>query len=276
MGIERTLDKLKELMVIVISTPVKAGAIHRLKIDPSFESRLAEAVVTFKYIEEAFERGRGLAKGSLDSHTLGLGTLFGRAVRDAFEFTGRKPLVGLVYASLSLAVVAGYADVTGRGVLEEAGRIVRTVLYGNEPEDTVALVEGLEAVGASDYLLKLEKSNITKRSVRLNMLPIGDLAEKLQEVDEGFSYNIRGITRIRDLYSGLHNVRNLAEAIIKTYYRLGVARGLFTKNIPEDKIFGYMVKVEKEGKLGEEGNRLLGGVYLPVGFRHLEAGLALP
>jgi hypothetical protein len=276
-GLEtRILDKLKELLVVLISAPVKPGAVHRLRLDPSFEARLAEVVVIFKYVEEAFRKGRELAQGSLDSRSLGLGGLFARALRDSFEFTGRRPLIGLVYASLSTSIAAGYSSITGRSIVEEARRIVRTVLYGNEPGDTISLIEGLEAVGASDYLLELERHDITKRSVSLNMLSIGDLAEKLQGVDCGFLYNIRGISKIKELYSTILKASNLVEAIIKAYYIIGTEHGMFERNVPDKKLFAYMVRLEKENRFSDEGNSLLGGVFIPVAFRHLESSFPLP
>ncbi len=272
---ERRIDRLRELLLLVLSAPVKAGAVHRLRLDPEFEARLSEATILFKYLEEAFNKGRNLAKGILDAKSLGLGSLFSSALKDAFDFTEKKPLPGLSFASLSLALIAGYASITGRDVISEMRRLVRLTLYSNPSDETIAMVEGLEAIGGSDYLLALERNDITKRSIRLNALTIGDIAEKLQSIDSGFLYNIKGIGVIREISSSTSLSKNIIEAIIKAYYLLGVRNSIFAP-VENQRIIDYMISLEKKGKAIEKGNRLLGGVYLSIGLIHVEKPLPLP
>lgn len=274
---KRDLDKLRQVLVLVLSVPVKPGATHRLRLDAVFEARLSEAIVLSRYLEEAYERGVQLARGLIDTKNLGLGKLYSEAIIDAFDFTGRRPLPGLFYSALMLSVVAGYSSETGRGVVAEANRLVRLVPYGNDVEDSIALIEGLEGVGASDHLLTLDRQGVGKSSVRLHALSIGDIAERLSSMDMGFLYNLRGFNVLRENSSLVASSNTLVEALLRAYYNLGVRIGVFDKIDVGESLMKYFMGLDRgEYKKRYDNDHLLGAVLFSIGLVHLEKSLPLP
>lgn len=274
---DRDLDKLKQALMLTLSVPVKPGAVHRLRLDALFEARLSEAVVLSRYIEEAYERGVQLAKGSIDTRSLGLGKLYSQAVIDAFDFVGKRPLPGLFYSSIMLSIVAGYSSETEKDVITEANKLVRLVPYGSDVEDTLALIEGLEGIGASDHLLALDQQGISKRSIRLHALSIGDIAEKLSSMDKGFLYNLRGFSLLRETTNIALSSNNLVEAILRAYYHLGVKIGVFREINEGASLMRYFMELDRgEYKKRYENDQLLGAVVFSVGLVHLKKSLPLP
>ncbi|NOZ31360.1 MAG: hypothetical protein GXO68_05385 [Crenarchaeota archaeon] len=274
---DRDLDKLKQALMLTLSVPVKPGAVHRLRLDALFEARLSEAVVLTRYMEEAYEKGVQLAKGSVDTKSLGLGKLYSQAVIDAFDFVGKRPLPGLFYSGIMLSVVAGYSSETGKDVITEANKLVRLVPYGSDVEDTLALIEGLEGVGASDHLLALDQQGISKRSVRLHALSIGDVAEKLSSIDKGFLYNLRGYGLLKETANSLLTCSNLVEAILRAYYYLGVKMEIFKRINEGTSLMRYFMELDRgEYKKRYDNDQLLGAVLFVAGLVHLRKSLPLP
>ncbi len=273
----RDLERLYQSLLMTLSAPVKPGAVHRLRVDPVFERRLSQAVVLSKWMSEAYERGRMLARGRVDSKSLGLGKLVGEALRDSFEFTESRPIPGLVAAAITLSVVAGYASVSGRRVPEEARRLSRLLMYGSSYADSEALVGGLEAVGASDYLLRLEEAGLSRRLIRLEGRSLGDVFEALSGLDSGFLFNARGVDSILEGYSRALQASNIVEAVIVLFYYYGRARGVFKDLRAGARIIDYFVRLEK-GRMfqGYQNDVLLGGVLWSLSLAHLDRGLALP
>lgn len=273
---DRVLDKLGQALLVTISTPFKPGATHRLRFDAVFEARLSEAVVLFKYMGEAYERGAQLARGDVDAKGLGLGRLYSRALMDAFNFTGKRPLPGLFYSGIMLSVVAGYSE-SGGDVVADSNKLVRLVPYGSSVEDAVALIEGLEGVGASDHLLALDRGGVTKSSVRLHALSIGDLAEKLSVTDKGFLYNLKGYNVLREASGVAASSSSIAEAVLRVYHRLGVEAGLFKALPPGESLMKYLMDLDRGEYKGSYANdHMLGAVYFSVGLAHLKKDLPLP
>ena len=272
----RDLDRLRQALLLVLSTPAKPGATHRLRLDTIFETRISEIVVLFNYMEQAYEKGRQLGMGDIDAKSLGIGKQFSEALRDSFDFTGRKPLPGIVYSAILASVAAGYSSVTGKDIIVEAGRLARIVPYSSDVEDAVGLLEGLESIGLSDYILHLDKAGITKRSIRLNSLSVGDIAERLFDIDTGFAFNVRHFSILKHACSEVSRSVNLLEASIRAFYIMGLERGVFGK-IAHDKILEYFIKLDKKDyKNSYDNDKLLGGAYLTVALVHLRKPLPLP
>lgn len=273
---QRDLDRLRQALLIVLSTPVKPGATHRLRLDALFETRLSESVILFNYIEQAFEKGIKLGRGDIDTKGLGLGRMIADALRDTFDFTGRKPVPGIIYSAIAIAIATGYSSVSGKSVVYEANRLSRILPYSTGVSDAIDFVEGLEGVGVSDYLLNLDRKGITRHSIRLNSLSLGDLAEILYELDAGFAFNARHFTSIKNAYNEALSANNILEASLRAFYKIGLDRGLF-ESVLKDGILEYFIKLDK-GMLGksQDNDRLLGCTYAGVALAYMEKPLPLP
>ncbi len=253
----RVLDRLRLALLMVVSAPVKPGTVHRLRLDPDYEVRLAEVTVVSRYLDEAYERGRMLAAGRVDARSLGLGRLFSQAVRDVFEFTEEKPLAGLAFAALGASVVVGYSSETGREVADEFKRLARLLVYGTGSEDTLAFLDGLEAIGYADALLELDKAGISRRLISLEDLPLGEVLEKIQSVDTGFAFNLRGYNTLLVAWRRARQSKSLVELVLRAFYELGVDSGI----IPEargNSISSHLASLDKRLEKGST-DKLLGG-----------------
>jgi len=260
----RALDRIRLALHMVVDAPVKPGTVHRLMRDPEYEVRLAELVVVARHVEGAFERGRQLAEGRLDARGLGLGQLFASAVRDVFEFTEEKPLAGLVFAALAASAVAGYASVTGRDPLEEYRRLSRVVAYATGANDSLSLVEALEAVGYSEAVLALEDAGLTKRSISLEDTPLGEVTEKLLPVDTGFALNLRGVQLLDPIWRSVRSSQSLVELVLRSFYELGVARGLIPGAPRGKSIASHLASLEKALERGSTSPLLGGTAWITV------------
>ncbi len=242
---------------------MKPGTVHRLVRDKSYEVRLAEVIVASRYLEEAYSRGRRLAEGRLDARGVKLGHLFSQAVRDVFDFTGERPVAGLIFSGLVSTLVAGYSTVTGRDPLEEFRRLSRTLAYQTGGDDTVEFMEGLESVGYSDAILKLDAQGVTKRHVSLEDTPLGEVLEKINDVDTGFSFNLRGSTLIMEVWRNVKSSRSLVELVLRSFYELGVRTG----RLPEargNSIFRHLLSLESKIERGATDSLLGGTAYIAV------------
>ncbi|MEB3787187.1 MAG: hypothetical protein GSR78_00360 [Desulfurococcales archaeon] len=269
----RAIDRIRAALFIVVSTPLKPGALHRLVADTMFEVRLAEAAVTARYIGEAFERGSLLGRGKIDYRRLGLGRLFGDALRDLLDFTGERPIPGLVYSSLIAGVVAGYSSEAGGRPSEVAKKLSAHAVYGSDPEDAVALVEGLEAIGASDLVWALENEGLTKRAIRLQSYTIGDVTERLSARDTGFLFNATGYRLLQAALREALASSSMVEATARAFYRLGVETGRIPEMPAGTSLARYLYELDKKRRDRESNNPLLGGTLLAVAIASVEKGL---
>ncbi len=242
---------------------MKPGTVHRLVKDKSYEVRLAEVIVASRYLEEAYSRGRRLAEGRLDARGVRLGSLFAQAVRDVFDFTGERPVAGLIFAGLASTLVAGYSSATGRDPLEDYRRLSRTLAYQTGGEDTVEFIEGLESVGYSEAVLRLDAHGLTKRHVSLEDTPLGEVLEKINDVDTGFSFNLRGSQLIMGVWRSVRSSKSLVELVLRSFYELGVRTG----RLPEargNSIFRHLLSLEGRIERGATDALLGGTAYLAV------------
>jgi len=269
----RDIDRLRASLLIVLSAPLKPGALHRLVADPRFEVKLAEAAALYKFIDEAVGKGTQLGRGKLEYKGLGLGRLFGEAARDLLDFTGEKPLPGLVYAALVSGLVYGYSAATGSKPSEAARKLSKHAVYGSSPEDAVEFVEGLEAIGASDLVWALENEGYTKRSIRLNSYSIGDITEKLGSMDTGFLFNLVGYRVLQEAIREALASKSMVEATARAFYRLGVETGRIPEAPKGVSLGKYLYNLDKKIREKSTNNPLLGGTLLAVVVASVERGL---
>ncbi len=269
----RALDRARLALTMVISAPVKPGTVHRLVMDPVYEVRVAESIVLMRYLDEAFDRGAQLARGSIDARSLRLGQLFSKAVRDMFDFTEERPLAGLAFASLAASVVAGYASVTGRDTMEEFRRLARLAAYASSGEDTLEFISGLEAIGFSDALLELERKGYTRRRISLEDLPIGEILEELSHIDTGFWFNIRRAQSVIDIWKRVRGSTSIVELVVRTFYNLGVEVGALPR-VDEEKasLLQSLAGLDRRLERGATDS-LLGGTALIAIMHNVAEGL---
>jgi len=269
----RDIDRLRASLLIVVSAPLKPGAIHRLVGDPRFEVRLAEAAALFKFLDEAVERGVQLGKGKIDYRRLGLGRLFGDAARDVLDFTGERPIPGLAYALLVSGIVYGYSSATGIRASEAARRLSTQAVYGSTPEDAIALVEGLEAIGASDLVWALENEGLSKRAIRLHSYTLGDVTEKIAGQDTGFLFNASGFRILQAALREALESASMVEATARAFYRLGVETGRIPE-MPKGASLGrFLYELDKKIREKGKNNGLLGGTLFSTALASVEKGL---
>ncbi|WP_460123581.1 hypothetical protein [Stetteria hydrogenophila] len=211
------VNELRTVLALTLSTPVKPGSLHRLMESAEFERRLAEAVLIMDFIPTVYERGVSVARGRIPSGMIGLGSQLSLLYRRVLEQVDVRPLHGLSASVLAMSAAAGYLSALGKPLREGLRQAVTALLYNNPGEDTVTFIEGLEATGASDLIGRLEDGGLTKSTIRLENVPLGDVFEKLEAVDQGFSINIRGYSRVVDLARAASRGKSLAAAILLAY-----------------------------------------------------------
>lgn len=263
--------------LLTLSTPVKPGAPHRLLASPEFEARLAEYAVVEPYIAEAYERGRRLAQGDLDARSLGLGRIIGEALKRSFEYTERRPLTGLIAGILVSALVIGYsrASKPTSPPADSAKRIAR-ILYTPAGRDAAYLARSLEAVGDSDLVLALDNAGLTPSRIELNDSPLGTLFEALYPVDAGFSYTIRGVSRVLHIHTLISKAPNTLAGIVRAYlealserYRVRLeSHGMTTRTLLE---LDKRLRAQRV-----QGERILGLIASGLSLALAEAPLSLP
>ncbi|MEB3759695.1 MAG: hypothetical protein GSR81_02490 [Desulfurococcales archaeon] len=274
------LNALYEAYLITLSSPIKPGALHRLTKDPEYEIRLLEFVSVQEFIEESYKRGYMLGRGDLDSKHLGLGRYIADALKKAFERTSIRPITGLISASITLASILGYytASSQKKSFEETLRKTVTTILYSSSPEDTINIVEGLEAVSDSDLLLHLDRKGITKRSITLNAVTVGDLFEALSDIDTGFMLNVRNLNRLTTLIASARKSPTFIGAVVEVYIKLADMTGyLDLSDILETKNpLGELAKLDAKLVDRQRFNRLLGGTFIAVATANIDTPLRIP
>ncbi len=208
---------LRTALAITISTPVKPGSVHRFLETAEFEKRLAEAILIMDFIPKAYEKGSEVAKGKISSRAVGLGSQLSTLYRRILEYVDVKPLYGLSASALVLSAVSGYLSEQGKRIREGLRQALTALLYRSPGDDTAAFIDGLEATGASDLVNRLEAEGLTKRVIRLEDIPLGDVFEKLETVDPSFSLNVRSYTRVLDLAKAASKGKSLAAVALIAY-----------------------------------------------------------
>ena len=263
--------------LLTLSTPIKPGALHRLISSPEFEARLAEYTAVEPYISEAYERGRKLARGDLDARSLGLGRLIGDAFRRSFEYIERRPLTGLIAGVLVSAAVIGYSQASKPRIssTDSAKRIAR-ILYTPAGRDSAYFARSLEAVGDSDLVQALDGAGLTPSRIELNDTGLGELFEILSSVDAGFSYTIRGVSRILKVYSTISKASNTLAGIIKAYLELLLEYynvKLESRNVTSK----TMIELDRRLRArGVRGERILGLIASGLSLSLAETPISLP
>ncbi len=250
--------RLRVLLALTVSTPIKPGAIHRLVESPVFEKRLVEALTVSEVLGDAYSRGREVALGDRSAQALGLGGLIAQAYRRSFEVADVRPLTGLAAAAVSMAAIAGYLGGLGRGLREGLRHGVLTLLYSGGARDSIDFIDGLEAVGDSDALVHLERQGLSKRVVRLEDVPLGDVFEKLSGLDKGFLVNLRGYQEIAGLARQAERAKSVAAAILSSYVALLEREGV---RIERPLTARRLALLDKGLREGGGGDRLLGAVF---------------
>lgn len=251
------VDELRTALVITLSTPVKPGTVHRFLESAEFEKRLAEAIIVMDSIPKAFERGLDVAKGRISSRSIGLGSLLSSLYKKILEHIDVKPLYGLDASALVVSAVAGYLSGQGRKIREGLRQALMTVLYRSPGEDTVAFIEGLEATGASDMINRLESEGITKRVVRLEDIPLGDVFEKLESTDPSFSLNVRSYSKILDIAKVAARGKTLTAVALLAYLEVLARAGYKMQSVNIKRL----VDVDREIRRKTRLDGLLGVSY---------------
>ncbi len=276
----RSLRVIDEAYLLTLSAPIKPGAVHRLSKDPEFEVRLVEFASIRESLLEAYKRGYLLGRGDIEARNVGLGRYISDALRNSFERTGARPLVGMISSATVLSSIIGYYEGSGGqgGLGEAVRRAVRVLLYTNTPEDAVFLVEGVEAVGDSDLLLHLDNKGISKRKITLNNLSIGDIFEILYDIDAGFILNLKSLSNLTKIYDIIRKSSNAIAAIVEAYLYLASTRKLLdTSNILKSKNpLAELARLDSIATNRKVFNRLLGGVLAGAVIANYETPLRLP
>lgn len=250
-------------LLLTISTPLKPGSVNRISLDSEFESRLLEAVSLFEFIDKAYMRGRELAEGRVTAQKLGLGGLLALALRTAIQLTGLRPILGLTVASITLSTLKGVLDQEGRGLREGLRQAILTVLYRSSPEDSLKLIEGLEATGLSRALAHLENRGVTRSRVALEALALGHLYEVLSEVDTGFMLNIRDLGRLLELSNRIRGEKSVVRAVAEAYKELAFERKLVSIEDLSIRSLEDFLRIDRKLRARREDlDSLLGGVYI--------------
>jgi hypothetical protein len=208
---------LRTALAITISTPVKPGSVHRFLESAEFEKRLAEAILIMDFIPKVYEKGADVARGKISSRAVGLGSQLSTLYRKILEYVDVKPLYGLSAAAVVVSAVSGYLAEQGKRLREGLRQALTALLYRSPGDDTAAFIEGLEATGASDLVNRLEAEGLTKRVIRLEDIPLGDVFERLESVDPSFSLNVRSYTKVLDLARVAARGKSLAAAALLAY-----------------------------------------------------------
>ncbi|MDM7275260.1 MAG: hypothetical protein P3X22_003950 [Thermoprotei archaeon] len=256
---------LKVSLMVTLSAPVKPGALTRLVPGFEFEKRLVEAVIILNYIDDSYERGRLLADGELTIQKIGLGELVLEALREAYRSSGLKPLSGLVAAALTLSTLKGFADRQGRGLRGALRSSTTLILYRSSLEDSLKLLEGLEAVSSTEHLSLLDKRGVTRTKIRLEALTLGDLYEILGEADSGFWLNSRKLDKLLEYSKIAASEKSMTLAAIKSYTAIAIEKGL--RELEKLDITNIVEALKLDRSLRSKGynlNHLLGGTFIAI------------
>jgi len=249
----------------------KPGSINRFSLDSEFEGRVLEALAVLEFIDRAYARGRELAEGRITAQRVGLGGLISSALKSAAQISRLKPIPGLIAAPITLSALKALADQQGRGLRESLRQLILTLLYRSSPEDSLKLVEGLEAVGAARAVEQLEKLGVTRSRISMEALTLGHLYEALSGVDTGFTLNLKDLDRILELSTRISSEKSAIKAVVEAYKSLAYERKLLNpgelsvRSLEEFTALDRKLKARKE-----ELDSLLGGVYIAVTVALLE------
>ncbi|MEB3861029.1 MAG: hypothetical protein GSR84_02270 [Desulfurococcales archaeon] len=248
---EGEVARLAKLLLLTLSVPIKPGAIHRLRLDDTFEQALEEAVHIISHAEEAYKRGVELRRGDRSLHNLGLGRIIQSSLVKVFEDLEKRPLLGLHVAVHTSALLLGYDD-GHRSLLDR----VKT-LYRIGPDDVVAIIDGMEASSLGDEVRFLDSRGITRRSVALQGTSLGDFYEVMSTLDTGFLLNLKGVRTLKEAKPDGDG--NVYKIVLDSYLSLARTRRLLRV---EDRGLRYLAKLDREIGLDSRFNRLLGGTFL--------------
>lgn len=253
---------LKALVFTTLSAPLKPGTVNRLSLDPEFEARLLEALTLVEFIDKAYSRGRELAEGRIAAYSMGLGDLIALALRSSIQLTGLKPILGLTVASITLSALKGVSDSQGRSLRSTVKQLITLTLYRSSPEDSVRLVEGLDATGMLRALEHLRNQGVTRSRISLEALTLGHLYEILSYVDTGFMLNLKDVDLLLELSRRAIEEKNVIAAISRAYMELASkkeiidVRGFSLKSLSDLLRLDASLRARRE-----ELDSLLGGVY---------------
>ncbi len=256
---------LKASLIVTLSAPVKPGALTRLTLGFEFEKRLVESLIILDYVDEAYYRGKLLADGRIIIQKIGLGELVSEALRDAYRKTGLKPLPGLAAAALTLSTLKGFADKQGAGLRGALRGSMNLILYRGSPEDTLKLLEGLEAISSTEHLSRLDVMGVTKARVKLEALTLGDLYEILGEIDTGFWINTKKLDKLLE-YSKIAAVeKSMTLAVAKSFAAIAVEKGLRELEKLEGTSMVEVLKIDRSLRSrGYNLDHLLGGTFIAL------------
>ena len=262
---------LKALTFITLSAPVKPGTVNRISLDSEFEARLLEALTLVEFIDKAYTRGRELAEGRIAAHNMSLGDLMASALRSSMQLTGLKPILGLTVASITLSTLKGLSDSQGRSLRGSLRHLITSTLYRSSPEDSVKLVEGLEATGMSNALTHLRNQGVTRSRISLEALTLGHLYEILSYVDTGFMLNLKDLDIVLELSKKVVEEKNVIAAVSKAYVELASGRRIIDARGFSLKSLSDLLRLDASLRARrEELDSLLGGVYAVVALASTE------
>ena len=258
--------RLARLLMVFISAPVKPGGVHRLTPAGEFEARLVEALTIASHMPKAYEKGLMLREGRVDARRTMIGRIIAESMRESYEATGLEPIPGLHVSALFLSAAKGYLE----GSLREGfSRAVMTLLYRSGLESAEEFYGALESVGPPEVLAELSSRGVTRGSIRLNSLSLGDLLEAASHLDSGFWVNLRFYSRILETASAVKGSKSLAEASVKAYAAIVSLMGL---NLSLGSIRD-MLKVDVNvRRRGFKGERAMGAAFAALALAAEDLG----
>ncbi len=251
---EEEVIRLSRLLLLTLSTPIKPGTIHRLRLDNIFEQALEEAVYIISHAEDAYRRGVELRRGERSLHSLGIGKVIQSSLARAFEHLERRPLVGLHVAVHTSALLLGYGGGEGYRSLLDGVKM----LYRIGSDDVIAVINGMEASSLGDEVRFLDSKGITRRSITLQGTSLGDFYEVMSILDTGFLLNLKGVKLLKE--ARIRNEDSIYKIVLGSYLKLARIRGLL--QVQTGRGLKYLAKLDRELQLDPRFNRLLGGTFL--------------
>ncbi|MCX8195563.1 MAG: hypothetical protein N3F67_00535 [Acidilobaceae archaeon] len=258
----RELLPIKASLFLSLSA-FKPGATSRLS--PAFERRLLEAAVMLEEAERAYLRGREVSEGRSSLQAFSLGSMLYSASSEVTRATGERPTLGLLAASLTLSFLKGLADGSGKPLRASLRALLSTALYRANVEESLRLLDAVEASGDGELNALLERRGISRGSVRVNALSPGQIYEALGELESGFWLNLRDLERLLSLARVAEGERGMAAGAQRAYMALLAERGIICKEEPRE-----MLKLDQA--LREKGgfDRLVGAAFLALSLAALE------
>ncbi|MCE4613034.1 MAG: hypothetical protein F7C07_04300 [Desulfurococcales archaeon] len=260
---------LSEILYMTLSIPIKPGSYHRFLPTIDFEKRIVEATVMYEYLKEVYRRGYELGRGSRSPRALELGKLLKEVYKRVMEEIEERPLAGLSAAAMLVSSIVGYSDAASKSVMDALPVAINVALYRGGPADAIEFIEGLEAVGHSELLGRLDEKGLGRSRLAVESRSLGDLFEALSDLDYGFKLNLRNYSEVLEYYRIASRAGSVTQALLEVYIE-ALSRSLGVKARREDSMRD-LAKLDKSLRLrGIVMDKLLGITYASVALAFVE------